>query len=92
MNKEELITRISSKSGVVKKDTLNIFNAMAAIIKDSVAAGEKVQIIGFGTFEARIRKERTGHNPATGEEIAIPEKKIPAFKPSKEFKELVNRK
>lgn len=92
MKKNELITKLTEKSGVSKKDTGKICNAITEVIKEVVASDETVQIIGFGTFGVRLRKERIGRNPSTGEEIKIEEAKVPFFKAGKSFKEIVDRK
>ncbi len=92
MNKTELITAVAEKSGITKKDAEKTVSAVIDTIVESVASGEKVQIVGFGTFEQRLRKERTGVDPRTHESITIPESKVPAFKPGKSFKEVVDKK
>ena len=84
MKKTELITAIAEKSGLTKKD------AEAAIV-ETVAAGDKIQITGFGTFEQRQRNARMGCDPRTGNKIEIPASKVPAFKAGKEFKNTVNK-
>lgn len=92
MKKNELITKLTEKSGVSKKDTGKICNAITEVIKEVVASDETVQIIGFGTFGVRLRKERIAKNPSTGKEIKVSEAKVPFFKPGKNFKESLNRK
>lgn len=92
MNKTELITAVAEKSGLTKKDVEKTINALLDTVKEEVAADGKVQLIGFGTFESRVRKERLGKNPKTGEEIVIEEAKVPAFKAGKAFKDIVNVK
>ncbi len=89
MNKTELIQSVAEKSGLTKKDSEKAVNAILETITDAVSAGEKVQLIGFGTFEARTRAAREGRNPGTGEVINIPETKVPAFKAGKAFKDVV---
>ncbi|SET24009.1 HU family DNA-binding protein [Anaerobranca gottschalkii] len=89
MNKTELIQSVAEKSGLTKKDSEKAVNAVLESIMDAVSAGDKVQLIGFGTFEARERAAREGRNPSTGEVISIPATKVPAFKAGKAFKDMV---
>ncbi len=89
MNKSELVGAVSEKTEVSKKDAEKIVNAIFESISDSLAGGDKVQIIGFGTFEVRQREAREGRNPATGEKITIPALKVPAFKAGKALKDKV---
>ena len=92
MNKAELVDVIANVSTITKRDVEEVINkAMETIVK-SVAKGEKVTLVGFGTFEARQRKARTGRNPKTNEPIHIPAKRVPGFKVGKEFSEAVNKK
>ena len=92
MNKTELIAAVAEKSDITKKDAEKTVTAVLDTIVEAVANGEKVQIVGFGTFEQRIRKERSGCDPRTGNKITIPESKVPAFKPGKAFKDTVDQK
>ncbi len=89
MNKTELISRVAEISEITKKDAEKAVNATLEAIEGTLAGGEKVQLVGFGTFEVRDRAARTGRNPKTGEEIKIPATKVPAFKPGKALKEKV---
>ncbi len=89
MNKSELISVVAEKSGMTKKDTEKVVNAVFESITDALTKGEKVQLIGFGTFDLRKRKEREGRNPATGDVINIPEATVPVFKAGKALKESV---
>lgn len=92
MNKQELITAMADKSGMTKKDADKAVNAFVNVVKDALIDGEKVQLIGFGTFEVRERAARKGRNPRNPqEEIDIPASKLPAFKPGKTFKDEVNK-
>lgn len=91
MNRTELISEVASKSGLTKKDAEKAVVALFDTVIDEVTAGNKVQIVGFGTFEQRIRKEREGFSPRTKEKMIIPEAKVPAFKPGRSFKEAVNK-
>lgn len=89
MNREELIAEISKKAKVTKKAASDVLTATIDAIQASVKKGNKVTLVGFGTFEQRKRAARTGRNPQTGKEIKIPAKKVPAFSAGKKFKELV---
>ena len=89
MNKTELIAAVAEKAGLTKKDVEKAISATLETVKEEVAKGGKVQVVGFGTFEVRERAERKGRNPQTGEAITIPATKVPAFKPGKELKQAV---
>ncbi len=92
MNKAELVAAVAEKSGVTKKEAEKSVNAFVTCIEEALAAGEKVQLIGFGTFETRERKARTGRNPRKPEEvIEIAASKAPVFKAGKALKDLVNK-
>jgi len=91
MTKKDLINAVSETSGVSKKDTAAVIDAVFVAITDSVASGDSVQLVGFGTFEARRREARTGRNPHTGEAINISAATVPAFKAGKAFKDAVNK-
>lgn len=89
MNKEELVQEIAKKAKVTQKEAAEILNGFVETVQKSVSKGEKVTLVGFGTFEARKRAARTGRNPQTGKEIKIAAKTVPAFSAGKKFKELV---
>lgn len=89
MNKTELIGAVAEKALMTKKDAEKAVNAVLASVQDALAKGDKVQLVGFGTFEVRQRAARTGRNPQTGKEIKIAATKVPAFKPGKSLKEAV---
>lgn len=91
MNKAELVTSIADKSGLQKKDAEKALNALLESIEGALAEGDKVQLVGFGTFEVRSRGERKGRNPQTKEEITIPAMKVPVFKVGKLLKDTVNK-
>ena len=91
MNKAELIEEITNKTGLTKKDTRNIVNGVVETITNTLKKGEKVTLIGFGTFQVIERKTRTGMNPQTGETIQIPAKKVPKFRAGKELREKETR-
>ncbi|MBQ4543699.1 MAG: HU family DNA-binding protein [Clostridia bacterium] len=89
MNRQELIASIAEKSGITKKDAETVLSATIASITEALKKGDKVQLVGFGTFEIRERAARTGRNPATGAEIKIAAAKTPAFKAGKALKDAV---
>ena len=89
MNKEELLTEIAKKSKVTKKNAGLVLDAMMSTIQNTVKKGDKVTLVGFGTWERRDRKARTGRNPQTGATLKIAAKKVPAFSAGKKFRELV---
>lgn len=91
MTKAEFISAVSEKTALSKKDAGNSLNAILEIIENQLVQGEKVQIIGFGTFEVKERAERQGKNPATGETIVIPAHKVPSFKAGKQLKDILNQ-
>ena len=91
MNKTELIAAVAEKAGISKKDADAAVNTTLDTIVEMVASGDKVQLVGFGTFEPRERSAKTGKNPRTGESIEITASKIPAFKAGKAFKDIVNQ-
>jgi len=89
MNKAELIAAVAEKTGMSKKDTEAVIVATLNTITNALAEEEKVQLVGFGSFEVKKRAERTGLNPKTMESIAIPASKYPVFKAGKALKEAV---
>ena len=91
MNKAELINAIAEKAEFSKKDSEKALNAVIASITDALVSGDKVQIVGFGTFEVRQRDAKEAINPRTKEKIQIPAKKAPAFKAGKALKDAVNK-
>lgn len=90
MKKEDLVRSICEKGDFTQKDVNKFIKAFTETIKEAVAGGDKVQLIGFGSFEARKRNARTGFNPQTGKAIKIPASVVPAFKAGKAFKDIVN--
>ena len=92
MNKAELIAKIAEESKLTKKAAETALDAFVSSVEDALKAGEKVQLVGFGTFEVRQRSARKGRNPQTKAEIKIPASKAPVFKAGKALKELVNKK
>lgn len=89
MNKAKLVDATAEKTGLTKKQTDIILSALTDIITDTVSSGEKVVLVGFGSFEARNRKARDGRNPQTGKKLKIPATRVPAFSAGKDFKEMV---
>lgn len=89
MNKSDLIGDVAAATGMTKKDVEKTVNAFISSIEEALKAGDKVQLIGFGTFEVRERQARKGRNPQTGKEITIAATKVPAFKVGKGFKEAI---
>lgn len=90
MTRKELIKKISEESGLTKKDSDLAISAFTSILKKTLKRGDKLQLIGFGTFEVTERAARTGRNPHDGSIIEIPARKFPKFKPSNTLKILVN--
>ena len=90
MNKTDLINNVIEQTGLKKKDCDKLVTAFIDAIAETLAKGDKVQIVGFGTFEVRERAAREGRNPQTGEAIKIAASKTPAFKAGKAFKEMLN--
>jgi len=91
VNKSELIAKMAEKSGLTKKDNEAVLKAFIESVEEALEGGEKVQLVGFGTFETRERAARVGRNPRTKEEIQIPASKVLVFKVGKEFKDIVNK-
>ena len=89
MNKTELIAAMAEASGLSRKDCESALTAFITATENALKAGDKVQLVGFGTFEVKERAARTGRNPATGTEIEIPASKAPAFKPGKALKDAI---
>ena len=92
MNKSELIAAVAAKTGDTKKNAEASLDAFIEVVTESLVKGDKVQLVGFGSFEVRKRAARKGRNPQTKEEIKIPASKAPVFKAGKALKDLVNKK
>ena len=90
MTRTELVANVAEKANITKKDADKVLSAVFETIQQALVEGDKVQVIGFGTFEIRNRSARKGRNPQTGEEIDIPASKLPSFKAGKALKEAVN--
>ena len=91
MSKTELVNAVAEKTGTSKKDAEKAVSSTLDAITEALVNGDKVQIIGFGTFEVKERAERVGRNPQTKEEITIPASKLPSFKAGKALKEAVSK-
>ena len=92
MNKSDLIAAVADKTGSTKKDAEATINSFVEVVTEALEKGDKVQLVGFGSFEVRKRAARKGRNPQTKEEIKIPASKAPVFKAGKALKDLVNKK
>ncbi len=92
MNKAELSAKLADKLEVTKVKGSEIIDVFVDLVKNAVKAGEKVSLMGFGSWEAKQKAARVGRNPQTGKEIKIKAKRVPKFTAGKEFKELVNKK
>ena len=90
MNKTQFVEAIAEKSGLKKKEAEAALNAMTEVVAEALKAGEKIQLVGFGTFEVKERAARSGRNPKTGEVIQIEASKHPAFTAGKALKDSVN--
>ena len=91
MNKAELVSAMAEQTGLSKKDSEKALNSFINIVTEELENKEKVQLVGFGTFETRERAARTGRNPQTNEEITIAASTVPAFKAGKALKDKVNK-
>jgi len=92
VNKTEMLKAVAQKAEITQKDAEKAMAAVFAVIEQALVDEDRIQIIGFGTFETRTREARKGRNPRTKEEIDIPASKHPVFKPGKSLKEVVNQK
>ncbi len=91
MNKADLVAKVAEKTGSKRKDSEQFVNAVFDCVSEALEGGDKIQIVGFGTFEVKQRAERSGRNPATKEEITIPAATVPVFKAGKALKDAVNK-
>jgi DNA-binding protein HU-beta len=89
LNKAELVSSVAEKAEVTKKDAEKVITAVFDVVEEALARGDKVQLVGFGTFEVRDRAARTGRNPQTGEEIQIAATRVPAFRAGKALRDAV---
>lgn len=92
MNRQELVQKIAQQTGQTQTAVSEVLNSFASTVQDAVAAGDKVVLVGFGTFEVTDRAARTGRNPQTGEPLSIAASKSPKFSAGKAFKDAVNGK
>lgn len=92
MNKDELVAEVAKQAGVAKTVAAAVIDSVTDTIKSSVAKGQKVALVGFGTFEKRVRNARIARNPRTGEAIKVAKTNVPAFKPGAAFKDTVGAK
>lgn len=90
MNKSELVAAVAEKAGLSKVDSEKAVKAFVEVVEETLKAGDKVSLVGFGTFEVSNRAARTGHNPSTGKSIQIAASKAPKFKAGKAFKDALN--
>lgn len=90
MNKTELVAAIADKAELSRKDAEKALKAFTDVVAEELKKGEKIQLVGFGTFEVSERAERVGRNPQTGEEMKIPASKAPKFKAGKALKDMIN--
>jgi DNA-binding protein HU-beta len=88
MNKAELIEKIAKKTSLTKLQSEQVIDAALEVISKTVAKGDEVKLVGFGTFSRSVRKSRTGRNPKTGSKLIIPAAKVPKFKAGKDFRDL----
>lgn len=91
MNKTELVAALAEKAALTKVDAEKTINAFVATVEETLAKGDKIQLVGFGTFEVKDRPARTARNPRTGKEIKVAACKAPAFKAGKALKDIVNK-
>ena len=91
MNKSELVKSVAEKADLSRKDATDAVDAVFSAITEALSKDEKVQVVGFGSFEVRSRAERKGRNPQTGDEIKIPATLIPAFRPGKTLKDAIKK-
>ena len=91
MTKADLVEEVVRVSGLSKKHAESIVNTVFASIVEALEKDEKIELRGFGSFRVRRRRSRQGRNPKTGDQVSVPEKRIPYFKPGKELKELINQ-
>ena len=90
MNKAELVVAIAEKAEISKKDAEKALKAFTDVVAEEMKKGEKIQLVGFGTFEVSERAERVGRNPQSGKEMKIPASKAPKFKAGKALKDMIN--
>jgi nucleoid DNA-binding protein len=91
MTKAELVEEVAEKTGLTRTDVAVVVDNFLEAVKKSLEGGSNIEIRGFGTFKVKLRKARKARNPRTGEEVPVPDRKVPVFKPSNEFKSLITK-
>jgi nucleoid DNA-binding protein len=91
MTKADLVEEVSGKTGLTRTDVAVVVDAFLEAVKKSLENGSNIEIRGFGTFKIKQRKARKARNPRTGEEVPVPDRKVPVFRPSNEFKALITK-
>jgi nucleoid DNA-binding protein len=91
MTKADLVEEVAGKTGLTRTDVAVVVDAFLEAVKKSLEHGNNIEIRGFGTFKIKQRKARKARNPRTGEEVPVPDRKVPTFKPSNEFKALITK-
>jgi len=92
MTKADLVEMVASKTGLTRSDVAAVVDEFLEAVKKTLENGNNIEIRGFGTFKIKARKARKARNPRTGEEVPVPDRKVPVFKPSNEFKSLIIKK
>ncbi len=91
MTKADLVERVAEKTGLTRTDVAVVVDSLLEVIKKSLENGHNIEIRGFGTFKIKLRKARKARNPRTGEVVPVPDRKVPVFKPSNEFKSMITK-
>jgi predicted histone-like DNA-binding protein len=91
LTKADLVERVAEKTGLTRTDVAVVVDSLIDVIKKSLESGHNIEIRGFGTFKIKLRKARKARNPRTGEVVPVPDRKVPVFKPSNEFKSMITK-
>jgi len=91
MTKADLVEQVAEKTGLTRTDVAVVVDSFLDTIKQAMEKNHNIEIRGFGTFKIKLRKARKARNPRTGDEVPVPDRKVPVFKPSNEFKDLITR-
>lgn len=91
MTKADLVEAVAEKTGLTRADVAEVVDKFLEAIKQTLEGGNNIEIRGFGTFKVKVRKSRRARNPRTGQEVPVPDRKVPVFKPSNEFKALITK-
>lgn len=91
MTKADLVEKVAERTGLTRTDVAVVVDSFLDTIKKSMEESKNIEIRGFGTFKIKVRKARKARNPRTGEEVPVPDRKVPVFKPSNEFKDLITK-